>query len=164
MNFLTQHPKVVVAAVVLVAIALFLVLGRQSGPEAAINGQLDRMAKLISFDTPEPQLEQLTTGRKFARLFTEAPYLVAWPGKEPVVSREQITGFFVSLRRMGTSASVAMTNRQITMDGDRSATVTLTVTAKVEVSGQSERHAGRYRMQVEKIDGEWLVSSAQPLE
>jgi len=164
MNFLTQNIKVVAAVAVLAAVALFFILRGGSGPEQAINQQLDQVAAFVSFDTPEPQLEQVTKGRRFAKLFTESPYLVAWPGKEPVTTRDQITAFFVSLRRMATNAKVSMSNRKITLDSSaRSATVTLNVTGKVELAGETERHSGEYRMQMEKVGGQWLISSVEPI-
>lgn len=165
MNFLTENLKAVIAVVVVAIVALFFIVGGGSGPEKAINNQLDRVAELVSFDTPEPQLEQIGKGRKFSNLFTESTYLIAWPGKSAVTTREQIMGFFVSLRRMTSSADVSISNRKITLEsGDRTATVTVNVTGKISLAGEQERHSGQYRMEMEKVDGEWLIATVEPLD
>jgi len=164
MTWLQQNFKVAVATVGIAAIALYFILTGESGPEAAINDRLDEVCDLISYDQVMPQLQQVGTAKKLSECVAPNAYLVAWPGQAAVTSPKAVTGMFMYLLKYASEASVSMSNRQITLDANGiGATVTATISAKATVNGNTERHSGRYRIEMEKIDGEWLIATAEPL-
>lgn len=164
MTWLQQNLKVAAAVIGIAAIALFFILRGESGPEAAVNDRLDELCELVSYEQRAPQLQQVATAKKLSGLFVKKPYLIPWPGKAAVTDQNAVTGLFLYLLKYASDADVSISNRQITLDANGiGATVTATVTGKATVNGDSERHSGRYRIELEKVDGEWLVATAEPL-
>ncbi|WP_309387791.1 nuclear transport factor 2 family protein [Cerasicoccus frondis] len=162
MTWLQQNLKVALVAIILAAVALFFIVSGESGPEAEIYAVLDEICEKLSYDSPPGKLSQLTDAKSMAGYFTESPYLIAWPGRGAVTSRDAVSGLFMYIFSYASKANVSMSSRQVTIDGNR-AIVTTTITGKATVAGDSERHSGRYRIEMEKVDGDWLISSVEPL-
>ncbi|WP_309397686.1 nuclear transport factor 2 family protein [Cerasicoccus maritimus] len=161
MTWLQQNLKIALAAIALAAVALVFIISGESGPEAEVYAVLDEICDGISYDSPKPKLSQLTSAKELSGHFVESPYLVAWPGQAAVTNRDAVTGLFVYLFSYATEAKISMSSRQATIDGDR-AIVTATITGKATVGGSSERHSGRYRIALEKVDGDWLITTSEP--
>lgn len=164
MTWLQQNLKIAIAALIIAGVALFFIVSGESGPEAEINVRIDELCSMISYEHQAPQLQQITTAKKLSNYFTERPYLIAWPGQGAVTDRQAVMGMFTYLLKYATTAEVSMNSRQITLDAnERGAVLTGTITGKATVNGESERHSGRYRIELELVDGEWLIQSAQPI-
>ncbi|MEO0793582.1 MAG: hypothetical protein AAFX93_00380 [Verrucomicrobiota bacterium] len=165
MEWLSQNLKIAGGALLLAAIAIYFIISGESGPEAEVNQRLDKLCDLVSFESPEPQIEQITRAKKFSNLFVDSPYLVAWKLNKSITDKDALTGLFVTTRRMANSANVSMGSRQITVaPSGKSATVTATIKGNVQFKGDSESYSGRYRIQLEKIGGDWLISTVEPLD
>lgn len=165
MIWLRQNLKIAIGALGLAAIVLFFILRGEAGPESAIHQRLDELCDMVSYQERAPQLQQITTAKKLSGMFVAKPYLVPWPGRSAVTDQNAVTGLFVYLLKYASEAEVSITNRQITLDANGvGATVTATVTGKATVNGNTERHSGRYRIELDKIDGEWLIATAEPLD
>ncbi|GHB99090.1 nuclear transport factor 2 family protein [Cerasicoccus arenae] len=163
MIWLQQNLKVALGVIGLAAIALFFILSGESGPEGAINSRLDDLCELVSYEQRAPQLAQITTTKKLSGYFTEKPYLIAWPGQAAITDQNAVSGMFMYLLKYASEAEVSLGSRQMTLQNETSAIVTANVTAKAKVNGETERHSGRYRIELEEVDGNWLISSAQPI-
>ncbi|WP_269538890.1 nuclear transport factor 2 family protein [Cerasicoccus fimbriatus] len=162
MSWLQQNLKIALISLGIAAVAIFFIVSGESGPEAEINGLLDKLCDKLSYETQPAKLSQLTSAKELSGYFTEDPYLLAWPGRAAVTSRDGVSGVFMYVFSYASEADVSMSSRQVTIDGNR-AIVTATITGRATVAGDSERHSGRYRIELEKIDGDWLIASTEPI-
>jgi hypothetical protein len=159
-----QNMKVAGISVVIVAIVLGIIMMGRGDDEQQIHDLLDKLEELGSKPEREGQIQSLATAKQIADCFTEQAEVRIMPELSYATDRKELTGMMVAARSRVSSADVSLGNRSISVseDGQR-ATVITTGTANVIIGGERDRHKDRYRMELVKVDGDWLISSVEPV-
>ncbi|MDP0497490.1 MAG: nuclear transport factor 2 family protein [Verrucomicrobiota bacterium JB024] len=160
-----QNMKVAGISVVIVAIVLGIIMMGRGDDEQQIHDLLDKLEELGSKPDREGQIQSLAAAKQIADCFTEQAEVRIMPELSYATDRKELTGMMVAARSRVSSADVSLGNRSISVSEDgRRATVITTGTANVIIGGERDRHKDRYRMELVKVDGDWLISSVEPAD
>ena len=130
-----------------------------------INGNLDRLQKLVSKSEDEKSLGGLIRAKEIAGFFA-APMDVAlgapWPAFE---DRNDLAAAVHHARGMAQAIKVIIRNRTLSISPDReSAAMVLAAEAVVTIGSQTDMDIRELRLTWIKQQGKWLISKVELME
>lgn len=149
----------------LLAIATLIALGYWAwsvffpGDEAVIRKRLNRLATLMTFDSPEGNFARIANVEEAADLFApEVEINIDAPphSQQMLTGKTELRQTALAVRTRLSSLQVKFPDQNVRLSADgTSATVNLT--AQVRVPGDRDLIVQELNIQLRKIDGKWLI-------
>lgn len=136
------------------------------GDEVLIRRQMEAMAQAASFPADEAPLAKIGNAAKLANCFTADGEVDVepWGYRRIVVKgRDELRQAALGARNAVVSLTVGIENLEVTLGpGEDEATVRLSVVGNT--SQQTERQSQSMRLELRKVDGDWLIHRATTIE
>lgn len=145
--------------------AAFGIVGLWRDETRAVRGRVQAAAQALSPGAGEADLNRLTRLAGFAKMLATDVLVEAEAGGPALRGREAVAGLAAQLSAAAGARRIEISDIEVTFD-DRQARAMVTAVAHVASSspGAAERtYDGQViRLELTKVDGEWLISRARP--
>lgn len=136
------------------------------GDVVLIRRQMEAMAQAASFPADEAPLAKIGNAAKLANCFTADGEVDVepWGFRRIVVKgRDELRQAALGARNAVVSLTVGIENLEVTLGpGEDEATVRLSVVGNT--SQQTERQSQSMRLELRKVDGDWLIHRVATIE
>jgi ketosteroid isomerase-like protein len=152
---------VFLAAVVAAGIWLWRVLF--PGPEQVIRKNLTALARAACVVPNEAPMTKLANTLKVASFFTQdTEVILDLPGQsmQTIHGKDRIREAVGATRNLVTSLKVELVDVLVTVSGDRKS-ATVHCTGRGDLPGDSNPMVQEFKVEMQKVDGDWLISRAE---
>jgi|SRR5581483_33418 len=153
----------IVAAVCFAALAAFFTYQWWFNPTRAVQRRLNDIAAALSIPDPEPPVARVTRAAQLRKYL--APDIRVRMGASEIASRDQIVGAVSSFAAPPGGWNVQFVDVQIRVNHetgeDADAYMTVEMNGRDAQTGQPTVDAREASVTLKKIDGEWVVATAE---
>lgn len=131
--------------------------------DAVIRRNLEKVARLASFNANEAPLTRLGNARELANFFTvDARIEIKMRGlhDQHIEGRDQLFEMGMAARSTGPGAKVELIDPVVEMPGARDSAI-VGLTLKVQLSGQTDLIVQELRLTMKKLSGHWLIQRVE---